>query len=111
MNIRHEQKKDLSGIKFVAEDDGGKAIGRAFLYVLKNDLHREPFGFLEDVFVEEAHRGRGLGGDLVKAVVAEAKARGCYKLICTSRHSNAKAKMFYEKFGFRDHGAEFRMDF
>lgn len=109
MNIRKENQSGIAGIKFVAEEDG-REIGRVFLYILKNDLHDQPFGFLEDVFVGEAHRSRGLGGDLVKAVIAEAKAQGCYKLICTSRHSNEKAVAFYERFGFKNHGLEFRMD-
>ena len=30
----------------------GKVVGRAFLYVMTNDLHKRPFGLLEDVFVE-----------------------------------------------------------
>ena len=64
---------------------------------------------LEDVFVEETYRGQGLGGELVKATVAEAKARGCYKIIGTSRYSRAEGLEFYKKLGFEDYGKEFRM--
>lgn len=41
------------GIRFSIERDGSE-IARAYLYVLKNDLHTAPFGLLEDVHVESA---------------------------------------------------------
>jgi GNAT superfamily N-acetyltransferase len=96
-------------IKITAEEDG-KVLGRSYLYIIKNDLHPEPYGFMEDVFVEESARGGGLGGELVKQVIEEAKDRGCYKLICTSRDGRDKLHEWYEKMGFRKHGSEFRVD-
>ena len=56
-----------------------------------NSLHPQPFGLLEDVYVDEASRGHGLGTEIVTAVIAEAKARGCYKLVATSRRSSPRA--------------------
>ena len=98
-----------TGIKFLATENR-QTVGRAYLYILKNDIHEAPFGFLEDVFVEEAHRKKGVGSELIKAVIAEAIARGCYKLICTARHEKQDVHSYYKKFGFADHGLEFRMD-
>ncbi len=96
-------------IKFTAEDYGTE-VGRASLYVLFNDLHLEPYGLLEDVFVEEALRGKGYGRELVHAVIAEAKIQKCYKLIATSRISRPEVHAMYEKYGFKNYGLEFRMD-
>jgi GNAT superfamily N-acetyltransferase len=105
------QKKEVEGkgIKFFIEKNG-KEIGRAFLYLLKNDLHKEPFGLMEDVFVDELYRGKGYGKELIKAVIKEAKQRGCYKLIATSRHSREMVHKLYEELGFKNHGLEFRID-
>lgn len=89
----------------------GKIVGRAFLYVLSNRLHAEPFGFMEDVFVDESCRGQGIGEALVKRVIAEAKKRGCYKLVATSRYERPKVHDLYLKLGFKDQGKEFRIDF
>jgi len=94
----------------VAVVDGAAEIGRAFLYVMYNDLHAEPFGFLEDVFVDERHRRRGVGAILVEQVVATAKAHGCYKLIATSRIARSRVHEMYERLGFSARGIEFRMD-
>ncbi len=89
----------------------GREVGRAYLYVLYNDLHKEPFGFLEDVHVDPSTRGTGVGSALVKAIIEEAKKSGCYKLICTSRYSRPEVHRWYERLGFEDHGKEFRMNF
>ena len=101
--------KDSLAVKITAKDSG-KVIGWAFLYVLKNDRHDEPFGFLENVYVEADFRGAGVGTKLVEAVIAQAKKYDCYKLIGTSRKSNTKAHAFYQRFGFHEQGIEFRLN-
>lgn len=109
MDIQKQQITS-SGIKLLATENG-KTLGRAYLYILKNDLHEKTFGFMEDVFVEESYRKQGVGSKLVEAVIAEAKVQGCYKLICTAREARPEVHSFYEKFGFKKWGSEFRMDF
>ncbi len=106
------KEKEISGkgIKFFVEDDG-REVARAHLYILSNDLHDKPFGFMEDVFVDESMRGKGMGSRMVKHLIERAKEKGCYKLICTSRHSKTKVHELYNKLGFKDHGKEFRIDF
>jgi|SRR3989338_633622 len=99
-----------SGVKITLEENG-QQIGRGFLYLLHNDLHQEPFGFIEDVFIEKQFRGKGYGEKITTAIIEEAMKRGCYKLICTSRFSNERAHHLYEKLGFKKHGNEFRMEF
>jgi len=87
-----------------------KEIARVFLYILTNDLHKEPFGLVEDVFVKENYRDKGYGTKIMKVLIEEAKKSGCYKLICTSRFSRPKVHRFYKKLGFEKHGYEFRMN-
>ena len=109
MDIKSNREDKSYAIKITAEENG-EVLGRASLYIMFNDLHKEPFGFLEDVFVEEKNRGSGIGTKLVNEVIAEAKKLNCYKLICTSRYEKPKVHALYEKLGFKDHGKEFRMD-
>lgn len=98
------------GIKFFAEDNG-KKIAHAYLYILKNDLHEQPFGFMEDVFVDENYRSRGLGTKLIEELIKAAKLNNCYKLIGVSRYERPKVHGWYLNFGFKDWGKEFRIDF
>jgi GNAT superfamily N-acetyltransferase len=108
MDIKKTEKNTI-GIKFSVEKDG-KELGRAWLYLIYNDLHTKPYGLLEDVFVNEEVRGQGVGNELLKNVIAEARARGCYKLIGTSRQGREQVHAWYKRLGFREYGLEFRMD-
>ncbi|MEK7162765.1 MAG: GNAT family N-acetyltransferase [Patescibacteria group bacterium] len=108
--IATEKKNNCFGFKFSVNKNGAE-IARGFLYVLYNNLHQEPFGLIEDVFVEENARGMGYGLKILKKIIKESKKLGCYKLIATSRYSRKKVHNFYKKLGFKDYGKEFRMDF
>ncbi len=100
---------NVKGIK-ISEFDKGDEIARAFLYILKNDLHSKPFGFIEDIFVLEKYRKKGIGKKLVKEIIKTAKENNCYKIICTSRYSKDFIHKFYLDLGFIDHGKEFRLN-
>lgn len=89
----------------------GKESGRIYLYIMKNGLHKKPFGFLEDLFVEESARGKGIGTQLIAEAIRMARKSRCYKLIATSRHQRKEVHKLYKRIGFRNHGIEFRMDF
>lgn len=97
------------GIRFSPEVDG-KEVGRAFLYILHNDLHEEPFGFLEDVYINENLRGQGIGTQLLREVINEAKRNECYKIVATSRYARPKVHKLYKQLGFKRQGIEFRFD-
>ena len=90
--------------------ESGKKIGWAYLYIVFQDRHREPYGFIENIYVAPDYRNRGLGSMIVRRVIVEAKKRKCYKLIGTSREANTAAHRFYRRLGFRKMGYEFRMD-
>ena len=100
---------DCQGTKISYHDDDGREIARAFLYVLKNDLHPEPFGFLEDVFVAADCRGQGLGTKINQEIIALARKLGCYKIVACSRDERKKVHELYRGLGYEKHGVEFRM--
>ena len=91
--------------------ENGQEVARAFIYLIENELgHNKPYALMEDVFVEEQFRSQGYGRKMVEAAIAEAKKLGCYKIIITSRHEREKVHQFYQRFGFKDYGKEFRMN-
>jgi len=104
-----KQKISAEGIKFSIKKDN-KEVARAYLYLMKNALHKQPFGFMEDVFIDESLRGKGYGTKIVKEIIKEAKKQNCYKLIATSRYPRDKVHKLYKKLGFRDWGKEFRIN-
>ncbi|MBU5575337.1 MAG: GNAT family N-acetyltransferase [Nitrososphaerota archaeon] len=88
-----------------------KEIGRCFIFLIRNELHKNPYALLEDVFVDESMRGQGIGTELVKKAIELAKNLGCYKIIATSRETRENVHKLYEKLGFKKWGFEFRIDF
>jgi ribosomal protein S18 acetylase RimI-like enzyme len=56
--------------------------------------------WIEDVVVDEAARGRGVGAALVGEAVRLARAAGARTVDLTSRPSRAAANRLYERLGF-----------
>ena len=105
------QKREFSskGIR-ISIDQDGQEVGRAYLFLITNDLHEEPYGLMEDVFVDESVRGQGIGTRLVETVIDEARQQNCYKLIGQSRYGRERVHELYTRLGFKDHGKNFRID-
>ena len=55
---------------------------------------------IEDVFVRERARGRGLGRSLVAAAIERGRAHGCGRIEVDTNESNAPALALYRSFGF-----------
>ncbi len=102
-------EKTSRAIKIFIKNEGVE-IARAYIYIIFNGLHNEPYALLEDVFVSEVHRGQGRGKEIIRAAVEEAKKQGCYKLIGTSRYEREKVHKLYLGLGFEDYGKEFRIN-
>ena len=66
-------------------------------------FYRIPTGlkaWIEDVVVDEAGRGSGIGRLLSEAAVDEARARGAKDVSLTSRPSREAANRLYQRIGF-----------
>ena len=55
---------------------------------------------LEDLYVDAAARGAGLGRALVEATLARARARGCRRVELDVNEANETAQRLYGSFGF-----------
>ena len=85
--------------QFVARDDSGAIVGVSTLAIF-----RIPTGlraWIEDVIVDEAVNGQGIGRQLTEAMLAHAREQGCVTVDLTSRPSRAAANHLYEKVGFQ----------
>jgi len=110
MEIDRENKNNCQTIKFRAMEDGAE-IGHGYLYIINNDAEGERYGLLADVKVKKNYRGQGIGTNLVKKIIDEAKKKKCLWLLATSRYSRPHVHEWYKKIGFEDYGKEFKMEF
>ena len=77
---------------------GGEIMGSLTLA-----YYRIPTGlksWIEDVVVDEAARGRGVGEALNEAALAVARSRGAKDVSLTSRPSREAANRLYQRLGF-----------
>ena len=103
---------DASHSVYLAEANGEIA-GYASVHWLPYLFLPGPEGFVSELFVAEAARGRGVGTQLLDAVKAEASARGCARLsLLNMRDRESYQRGFYAKNGWqeRDDAANFVFD-
>jgi len=60
----------------------------------------KPLLNVHDIAVHPDHRGKGIGRDLMDAVEAEARTRGCCKLTLEVLAGNTRARGVYEAAGY-----------
>ena len=79
-------------------DDGGKIIG----YGITARSYSTEFGgeciWIEDIFIEEDYRGRGVGSEFIRYV----KNLYPYKIFRLEVEADSKALDFYKRLGFKE---------
>ena len=70
-------------------------------------LFSGPVIFVENVAVDPAWKGRGLGRRLMAWLEAEGRRRGCSKITLDAYASNSAARAFYERLGYDPRGVHF----
>jgi GNAT superfamily N-acetyltransferase len=88
--------------------DGSKAIGIALCFRGFSSFAAKPLINIHDLNVLQAYRGKGIGRQLLEAVVAHGRKTGCCKLTLETQEHNYTAQKLYKSIGFaRDvHTAE-----
>lgn len=85
---------------FVARDRAGHPIAMIAAQLIISTAQGTPSVWIEDVFVTQPHRGKGLGSHLLDAVQAWAKSRGATRMQLLVDIDNTPAVAFYEKQGW-----------
>ncbi len=83
----------------VAEDDDGRVIGSAHCLIHSKTWDIAPCCYLEDLFVAQSERGRGIGRALMEAVVREARRLGAGDLYWFTNKGNKTARQLYDQIG------------
>jgi GNAT superfamily N-acetyltransferase len=78
---------------------GGRAVGFALFFTTFSTFLCKPGLYLEDLFVEPAHRGAGIGKALLRCLAARAVERDCGRLEWRVLDWNTPSIRFYESLG------------
>ncbi|WLR92665.1 GNAT family N-acetyltransferase [Shinella zoogloeoides] len=92
----------------VAEEDG-KVLGFAIHHYHESTWDIAPEGYLEDLFVDETARGKGIGRALIDDLVAISKRHGWRGIYWHTRHDNAGARRLYDSYVETDGHIRYRL--
>lgn len=85
----------------LAEEDGPTVLGFALFFRSYSTWRGRPGLYLEDLFVPEVHRGRGVGRILMERLLGIARERGYGRMEWAVLDWNTDAIGFYEHLGAR----------
>ena len=88
-------------IQLVVAEEAGVVVGCLQLCILPGlSSQGASRALIEDVRVASPRRGCGIGEQLVRWAVSEARGKGCALLELLTHHSRTDAQRFYERLGF-----------
>lgn len=82
----------------IAENDG-QPIGYAIYYPYFASFSGQTGLYLEDIYIEQSYRGRGIGESILRQLAHTAKSRGCERIDFQVLDWNTPAVRFYLKLG------------
>ncbi|MFC4137176.1 MULTISPECIES: GNAT family N-acetyltransferase [unclassified Microbacterium] len=85
---------------FVLEVDGVVVATTYLNVVLNMTRSASPYAVIENVVVDEGHRGTGLGKLIMAATLDAAWAAGCYKAMLLTGSKSPSTHAFYRACGF-----------
>ena len=83
----------------VAEDECGRLVGIAHYLFHRHCWRIENVTYLQDLFVDPAFRGSGVGRALIEAVYDAADAAGAPSVYWLTEEFNATARLLYNRVG------------
>ena len=99
---------DVDATPFLAVADGEPA--GLIIHRLRRRLNHATFeGWISDLVVREAFRGRGIGRSLVSAAIAEWRLRGGHTVELEVSYDRVAARGLYEALGFVEQGKYFEI--
>ncbi|MGD6966031.1 N-acetyltransferase family protein [Rossellomorea vietnamensis] len=103
--LRERLENDESVIFLAVEegDDALEVLGFTQLYPIFSSVSLKRHWLLNDLFVTEKARRRGIGAGLLNSARQLAEKTGAKGLTLETGHDNENAQKLYEKFGFKKH--------
>ena len=102
----HWRRQVEGGYRAVAVWAQARPLALAGFRVLENFVHGR-YLYVDDLVVDEAGRGQGVGAALMDWLKAEGRALGCHNLVLDTALANTAAQRFYRRQGLRNLATRF----
>jgi len=96
----HERLANNESVIFLARDADGTALGFTQLYPCFSSVSARRLWILNDLFVTQAARRRGVARALLHRARGYGLETGVVRLTLQTAHDNAQAQALYESFGW-----------
>jgi ribosomal protein S18 acetylase RimI-like enzyme len=92
-----------ANVVVLVAEQGGTQLAYSYASVEGFDYMslRGPAGVLNDIVVEPAHRGRGIGSLLLDATIHALQAQGAPRVVLSTAERNESAQRLFARAGFR----------
>jgi GNAT superfamily N-acetyltransferase len=94
----------------IAKDSQGICLGLMHYREMASPLRGSKVGFLDDLFVDSAHRGKGVVEALFSTLEEDAKKRGWPLIRWLTGDDNYRARAVYDKLATRTMWLTYQMD-
>ena len=91
-------------------DEDGTVLGFAIHHYHDSTWDIAPEGYLEDMFVDEDTRGKGIGRALINDLVTISRRNGWRGIYWHTRHDNARARKLYDSYVETDGHIRYRLE-
>ena len=89
-------------LRYYVYETDGKPVSTCTLTIIPNLNHNlKPYGLIENVVTDQAHRRRGFATQVIRYALAEAWDAGCYKVMLLTGSKKEETLRFYENAGFQ----------
>lgn len=105
-----KRRIEENGIVLVAKDDNN-IVGYILAFIDSFPFRKfNPIAEIENMYIEETYRDKGLGSRLIGKIKEIARKKGAKRLKVTAVTDNSQALSFYRKNGFEDFDTTLEMN-
>jgi ribosomal protein S18 acetylase RimI-like enzyme len=102
---------DRDAYRVLLAEDGGQVVGLLSLSFRHTLFHPAPSALIDELVVEQSHRGQGIGRQLMAEAIERCRAVGCCEIEVSTERSNEAAQEFYRRHGFSHEAVLFELEF
>lgn len=106
-----QKMADSDAYQVLLAEDEGQIVGLLSLSFRHTLFHPAPSALIDEMVVEQGHRRRGVGHQLMAEAIERCRAAGCCEIEVSTERSNEVAQAFYRQHGFSHEAVLFELEF
>jgi ribosomal protein S18 acetylase RimI-like enzyme len=102
---------DSDAYQVLLAENESQVVGLLSLSFRHTLFHSAPTALIDELVIEQGHRRRGIGQQLIAEAIERCRAVGCCEIEVSTERSNEAAQEFYRQHGFSHEAVLFELEF